>query len=45
MRYEVKVEGHIARTDQVFAIVEIDSDSEKSARIKVRDMAATGVIE
>ena len=45
MRYEVKVEGHIARVDQVFAIVEVDSDSEKPARIKVRDKAATGAID
>ena len=40
MKYEIKVEGQRVTTTEVFAVLEIDADSEDQGTIKAREIAS-----
>jgi hypothetical protein len=44
MKYEVRIEGHRANIDRVFAIVEIEAGSEEDACSKAAEMAAVDAV-
>jgi hypothetical protein len=44
MKYEVRIEGHRANIDRVFAILEIEAGSEEDACSKAGEMAAVDAV-
>lgn len=44
MKYEVRIEGHRANVDRVFAILEIEAGSEEDACSQAAEMAAVDAV-